>query len=270
MTEPERNVTVCILAGDRTIDDPLCQSQGVPGKALVSLAGEPLLAHVLKAVQAWPRLGRIALVAPHTPQHQCVVESVLQPDVALDWHPPAKRLPASIRNVWVDQPPGQVGVIVTADHALLQPAWLEQVYQAVAGAAEVAVGLAEYDTVMAEFPGSRRTRYRFFDGSICGGNVFAFQMPQILSVLDLWQRMEAERKKPWKVLSLLGPGHVLAYLTGRLTLAKAFARLSAQTGVRVEPVVIDDGAVAVDIDSVADLALAEQALVRRRQAGGSC
>lgn len=270
MTEPERNVTVCILAGDRTIDDPLCQSQGVPGKALVSLAGEPLLAHVLKAIQAWPRLGRIALVAPHTPEHQRVVEAILRPDVGVDWHPPAERLPASIRGVWADQPPGLRGVIVTADHALLQPAWLEQVYQAVVGTAEVAVGLAQYDTVMAEFPGSRRTRYRFLDGSICGGNVFALQTPQILNVLDLWQRMEAERKKPWKVLSLLGPGHVLAYLRGRLTLASAFARLSAQTGVRVEPVVIDDGAVAVDVDTVADLALAEKALVRRRQAGGSC
>lgn len=270
MTEPERNVTVCILAGDRTANDPLCQSQGVAGKALVSLAGEPLLAHVLKAVQAWPRLGRIALVAPHTPMHQRVVEAVLQPEVGVDWYAPAERLPASIRGVWVDQPPGQFGVIVTADHALLRPAWLEQAHHAVVAGAEVAVGVAQYDAVMTQFPGSRRTRYRFRDGSICGGNVFALQTPQILQVLDLWQSMEAERKKPWKVLSLLGPGHVLRYLAGRLTLAQAFARLSAQTGVRVEPVVIDDGAVAVDVDSAADLALAEQALLKRRQAGESC
>ena len=269
MTTQTQPVNVLILAGDRTADDPLCHAHGVEGKVLVPLAGVPLLAHVLRAVQSWPRLGQVTLIAPATESHRQVVESAQAPGLRLDWRAPQARLHDSVRNALMGQSSGELGLIVTGDHALLRTDWLDRVCHAVDAGADVAVGLASHQTVMAEFPKSKRTRYRFLGGSICGGNVFAFKSPHIMNVLDLWQRMEAERKRPWKMLSLLGPRYVMRYLTGRLSLFDAFARLSALTNVSAVPVVIDDGAVAVDIDSPEDLILAERAMRQRGQAGES-
>ncbi len=263
MSDPAQAVRVCILAGDRTADDPLCRAQGVPGKALVRVGDAPLLGHVLKAIQAWPRRGDIVLVAHKTPPFERVVDELDQLRARVVWREPAERLYDSIRNAFADQPAGQRGLIVSGDHALLKPAWLEQVYQGLCAGAEMTVALAWHKTVMAQFPSSRRTHYRFADGAVCGGNVFGCQMPQLMKVLDIWQRMESERKKPWKVLSLLGVRQVARYLAGQLTVTEAFSSLSSKTGVAVAPILIDDGEVAVDVDSMADLQLVERAMAQR-------
>ncbi|MFN9928030.1 MAG: hypothetical protein ACK53I_13955, partial [Phenylobacterium sp.] len=52
-------------------------------------------------------------------------------------------------------------------------------------------------------------------------------------------------------------------LAGRLTLRDAFARLSRRLRLRVAPVVLADGAHAIDVDNPRTYACAEQLLLRR-------
>jgi len=58
----------------------------------------------------------------------------------------------------------------------------------------------------------------------------------------------------------LGPGTLLAYLCGWLTLDAGLARLSRRVGARLGAVLLDDPRAAVDVDSVADFELVERLL----------
>lgn len=270
---PER-VDLLVLAGDRGPDDALARQAQVWGKALVPVAGHSMLERVLTALHQWPRRGRVVLVAPDRPDYRDAASRAgfsETPDgvhqAELVWINPAASLMSSVRS-GLAACAGDLCLLVTADHALLDAAWLDHLLASVLENpdAGVWVGLADWHSVMARFPGSRRTRYRFRDRSICGTNLFALRKSTSEPLLDVWQQVEQQRKRPWRIVAVLGWANLTAYLAGRLSLEQAFAALSTRIGTRIEAIHMPDPLTAVDVDSLADLALVEQVLAER---GGS-
>ncbi len=259
MTDP---IDVVLLAGDRGPDDPLAQAAGVRGKTLVPAAGTTLLTRVVRVLAEWPRLGRLVIVAQdHDEYRAAVAEVEFGAAPELTWVAPERSLSASVR-AGAAASRGAIRLLLTADHALLDRAWLEALLQAAEAhpQATVLVGVTDWTAVMARFPGSRRTRYRFSDQSICGTNLFALREPGLDRLLEVWQGVEQQRKRPWRIVSLLGWANLAAYLAGRLSLDRAFGALSRRLGIEIVPVRIRDPLSAVDVDSPADLALVESVL----------
>ncbi|MCE3250517.1 MAG: hypothetical protein K0R41_4342, partial [Geminicoccaceae bacterium] len=71
---------------------------------------------------------------------------------------------------------------------------------------------------------------------------------------------------PWRVVRAFGPGPLLAYLLGWLSLDAAMARASEVIGAKVAVVRLPFAEAAIDVDKPADLDLVEAILGRR--AGG--
>ena len=68
-------------------------------------------------------------------------------------------------------------LLTTADHALLQPGWVQEFLQADRGDADALVALARSDAVLAAAPGTQRTWLRFADGDYSGCNLFLLRTP---------------------------------------------------------------------------------------------
>ncbi|KQR88130.1 nucleotidyltransferase family protein [Sphingomonas sp. Leaf343] len=236
-----------ILAGSRPgAPDPLATAAGVPHKALIVLGGETLLERVTTALRA-AGLERIAV-------------SASDPAVLAE----AKRLgletlaPAA-------GPSGSVAValkalgapllVTTADHALLEAAWVARFLTDAPVGIDVAALMAERAHVETAAPGTRRTYLRFADGAWSGCNLFLLATPPAGRALDLWQQVEADRKRPWRIVRRLGIGLLLRYVTGRLTLADAVTALGARAGLQAAVVPSPFGLAAVDVDKMADLEL---------------
>ncbi len=260
------SLTVVLLAGDRGPDDPLAVHASVIGKTLVPVGGRAMLTCVLDTLAAWQRLARVVLVAPDQPDYRQAVEQSALDSNRLAWQAPRSSLCGSVAAGLECAGPTRPVLLLTADHPLIDIAWLEALL-AERSSADLRIGLADWTRVMARFPGSRRTRYRFSDRSICGTNLFVFQRPEADRLLDTWRRIESERKKPWKIVALLGWSNLARYLAGRLSLTDAFAALSRSLEVKVEPVLIDDPLAAVDVDSLEDLRLVTGVI---RQRGEPC
>ncbi|MFP4207529.1 MAG: NTP transferase domain-containing protein [Wenzhouxiangella sp.] len=256
-----------VLAGDRSNADPLAVAAGVPGKALVPVVGKAMLGHVIETLADWARVGRIILVAPDRPAYwQTALDAAGARASDLVRVTPASSLIDSVERA-LAQSRSSRSFLLTADHVLLDTAWLEDVLSRQGPRpASLAVGLADWHRVMARFPGSRRTRYRFSDQAACGTNLFLLNDPVgVGRILALWREVEQQRKKPWRIIALLGWANLSRYLAGRLSLEEAFRALSARVGTPIEPVLIDDPLAAVDVDSPDDLALVEQVLAGRGQ-----
>jgi GTP:adenosylcobinamide-phosphate guanylyltransferase len=235
-----------VLAGSRGGPDPVAAYAGVAHKALIELAGSPLLARVLAALRA-AGAERIAVVAS------------LAEVAALAAAEGAEALPAEAgpsasvrRGVEVL---GAPLLITTCDHALLQAAWIERFVADAPADADIAVLLARRKVVEAAAPGTRRTYLRFADGEWSGCNLFLVRTDRALAAIDLWSQVEADRKRPWRIVRRLGPLTLLRYLLGRLTLSQALARMGALCGVRAAAVASPFGLAAVDVDKPADLDL---------------
>ena len=123
---------------------------------------------------------------------------------------------------------------------------------------DVAALVAARATVEAAAPGTLRTWLKLADGHWSGCNLFYLANARSLSVVDLWRRVETERKRPWKMAQILGLGMLLRYVTGRLALTDAAIRLGHLAGVRAAIVETPYGLASVDVDKPADLDLVRQ------------
>lgn len=255
-------VTALVLAGTRPGGDPLADHAGVSHKALIEIGGVPMLARVLAALDAAPGVARMVVIIDR-PEVMTALPRFNKP-VALM---PAQSGPsASVAAALLQL--GTPLLVTTADHALLRPEWISEFLLAgnTAGA-DAALALARREAVMVAAPGTSRTWLRFADGDYSGCNLFLLRNAAALGVVQLWQQMEAARKRPLSLLRRLGLLYVLRYRFGWLSLAAALTRLGLLSGSRLVAVTLSDGRAAIDVDKPADLELVRQ-LVGRGSASG--
>ncbi|MGQ0619040.1 MAG: hypothetical protein ACT4QA_03825 [Panacagrimonas sp.] len=138
----------------------------------------------------------------------------------------------------------------------LEAAWVRQFLQGCAERdVDVLVALARKDAVIAAAPDTQRTYLRFADGEFSGCNLFMLRRPAAAGVIQLWRQLEAERKRPVRMMRRLGISFALRYTLGLLRLDQALARLGELSGARVGRVELTDGRAAIDVDKPADLDL---------------
>jgi hypothetical protein len=116
----------------------------------------------------------------------------------------------------------------------------------------VAVGLTDYDGVMAAFPETRRTAIKFKDGAYSGCNMFGFLNSRSDRAAQFWRQIEQERKKPLRMMRMLGWWTVARYLLGRVSLNGGLAELSSKMQVKLRPVLLPFPHAAIDVDTVDD------------------
>jgi len=233
-----------ILAGSRGGDDPVALYAGVSDKALIMLGETRMLARVIAAVRA-SGIARIGVSANSAPV-RAVAEACGAIPLAAAAGPSASAA-AALDTL------GTPLLVTTGDHALLKPEWIRDFIARVPAHADVAVLLARRDAVEQAAPGSKRTYLRFADGDWSGCNLFYLATPRAAQVIALWQAVERDRKRPWRIVRRLGPGLLLRYLLGRLPLGEAIAHLGARAGVEAVVIAARDGLAAVDVDKPADL-----------------
>jgi GTP:adenosylcobinamide-phosphate guanylyltransferase len=253
-------VTALVLAGQRGGGgpDPMAAAAGVSHKALLPVAGVPMLLRVVSALRASPALGRV-VVSIEAPEETLSglggLDGALLRAAAAS---PARSAAAAL---------GEFGaplLVTTADHALLTPAMVEHFLAAVPERAAAAAALARRETVLAAYPDTRRTWLRFRDGAFSGCNLFLLADAEAgARAVGLWRRVEAERKRPLAMARLLGPVTLLRFALGRLTLPGALEALGRRCGAHLAAVEMPFADAAVDVDRPGDLALVEAALRAR-------
>lgn len=241
---------VLILAGSRGGEvDPAAAYAGTSHKGLITLQGQTLLDRVLSAARA-SGAARIGVSA----NDAAILSALKGRDVVV--LPPASGPSQSVEDG--ARTLGFPLVVTTVDHALLKPEWITGFLADTPDWADVAVMLASEDKVQAAAPQTKRTYLRFQDGRYSGCNLFLLRNETALNVVETWRKVEALRKKPWKIAAMLGPGFLIRYLLNGLTLDAAVLRLGRLAQVKAAAVRAHDGLAAVDVDKPSDLDLVRE------------
>lgn len=253
-TPPAAPLTVLVLAGTRAgAEDPMASAANVSHKAILPVAGRPMIARVIDALAATPRIGRI-VISIETPG----ILTGLELNHAVDFLPPAAGPSASVMEAL--RALGTPLLVTTADHALLRPEWIDAFLDSVDAQCDMAAAVAMEADIARDVPGTKRTMIRLADGAFSGCNLFLFRTPASIGVVQLWQRIEQERKRPLRMARLLGISTLLRYVTDGLTRAALCARVGSLSQASVRLVALPDGRAAVDVDKPADLLLVESLL----------
>jgi GTP:adenosylcobinamide-phosphate guanylyltransferase len=250
--------TGLVLAGRRGPDDPFARSRGASHRALLEVAGVPMLVRVLTALRAAHNVGRL-IVSIDAPE---VLETV--PALAnardLTFHRSAESPARSVADALASIDDERV-FVTTADHALLSGARVDRFLDAAdATGADVAVGVVERRAFADDDAIAQRTWIKLRCGWYTGANLFALRHARARSAAVFFARAERHRKKPWRLAAALGPTLALEYLAGTLDLATACKQISRSAGATIRPVLLEEAAAAIDVDKLADLELAEKIL----------
>ncbi|MFC3442360.1 nucleotidyltransferase family protein [Sphingobium rhizovicinum] len=256
------SVTAILLAGARPIPDPLAAAAGVAVKPLVPVGGEPMINRPARALLDHPAIGQVVILTQRP--------DLLAADSATGWlaaHPRVRfetggqGIASSLLALLEAGDLPFPILLTTADHVLLDRAMLDQFVDEATGA-DIAVAMVERETLLARYPGSRRTWLKFRDGWWSGANIFWFGSDKARSVIALWQEVEQDRKKGWKILAAFGPFALLGALLRILTLRGGIARIGRKFGLTARLVAMASPEACIDADKPEDVTLIETILQR--------
>ncbi|MCP5040372.1 MAG: NTP transferase domain-containing protein [bacterium] len=265
---PDPRFDVLVLAGRRDPNDELARAAGAPHRALLEIAGEPMLLRVLTTLERHPKTATLLLCSDSRDLVEAVPELAnMIAERRVEWisaaPSPSRSVLAGI-DALSQRDTGRPLLVTTADHALLDHEMLDFFFAAaMRSQADVLVGLVPETLLAARFPEARRTYLPLRGERYSGANLFAFMTPSARNVAVFWRRAEHDRKQPWKMVSRFGFVSLLLFVLRRLDLEAAFGRVSKSAGARVEAVEIPIAEAAVDVDKLSDWKLVNQILADR-------
>jgi len=269
-SEPEsapHPVTVLVLAGARPGRDPVAEAVGVSTKVLAPVGGMPMVARVLKTLEASYLIAQRVLCGP---SWEVVKEQALLRDLVekgkVRWMAPQQGPSLSVKGFLEKFPDDLPLLVTTADHALLTVEMVEYfLREANRAQVDVAVALVPYSVVAKAYPQSKRTVIGFRGGGYCGCNVFFLSTPKARQLVEFWIQVERERKRPLRLIRRLGWLMLIRYVLGKLSLADALSELSQRMGLSIKEIILPFPEAAIDVDTPEDLALVEEILEKRER-----
>lgn len=254
MTKTKTPFTAIVLAGKRPGKDPVAEAAGVVCKSFAPIGDRPMVHRVLDTLAAAQQVGPRILCGPS----QSMIEQEPGLKARIDrgeikWITSHLTPSLSTYHALQSVPDGLPVLVTTADHALLTTEIVDYFCaKARRMGGDVAVGLTPYEGVMAAFPESKRTGIKFKDGVYSGCNLFAFLNPCAHRAAQFWRQIEQERKRPLKMMRILGWWTVLRYLMGRISLDESLEQISRKLHIRARAILLPFPEAAVDVDSVDD------------------
>jgi GTP:adenosylcobinamide-phosphate guanylyltransferase len=247
--------TAVVLAGARPGRDAFAEQFGTDLKALIPIAGEPMLLRPVRALLSSDSVGRV-IVLSQAPDR---IAAVLSDGERMSVRRSEGTIAATMLALCADRTVEWPLLVTTADHALLNTATIDEFCRATEGT-DIAIGVVERRKMLQRLPSTRRTWLKFRGGAYTGANLFALASPDVRPAAELWQSVEQDRKKAWRIISLLGPGVLIAVALRLTSLDEVLTSLGARLGLALKAVRLDDPLAGVDVDKPEDHALVEAIL----------
>lgn len=245
-----------VLAGGRA-KGGLAEASGQPHRALLRAGGSTLLEHALRGVAQSKLIGRSVVVAPA--ECRALVE---QAGPRFDWLPAGDSMLDNLiaGASALDDGPDLV-VACAGDAPFVTGAMIDRVIEtALVKGDALCYPIVERSVCEAAYPGVKRTYARLREGAFSGGNVMVVSRRLLLANRETVIAAYEARKSPFRLARMLGWGMLFRFPLGLVSIAEAERKAARILGFPVSAWVTEDAALAVDVDKVEDLRLAEALL----------
>lgn len=249
--------SILILAGRRPgAVDALAEAYGVADKCLVPVAGRPMIAHVLES--AADSDAERVIVSTH---HADLLSDLNDPVVDLLGDRLVVLAAADNLADSVLLAAGEASfplLITTADNCLLTAATIAEIdAEAARLDVEAGVALARREDVLAVHPEGQRRFYEFSDVAVSNCNAYWIGHRGALKAAEAFRGGGQFVKKPIRVMQAFGLINLLRFRFGLGPIHHIFRRISRHVKVEVAPLLVSNGATAIDVDNERSLRVTE-------------
>lgn len=264
MNEIPQLASVVMAGWNPGEEDPLAAYSGGGPKALIPIAGKPMVAYVVDAIAGSRYVNRVVIVG-------------LDPEDGVAFATPVEYVPArggmldnaeaGIERVLALDPGVPAVLFSSSDIPTLTPAIVDAFIETCFETDhDLYYSIVEQSVMERRFPESRRSYVRLREGRFAGGDLILVRAGMALTNQELWQRLSAARKNAWRQASLFGLWPLLKLVLRRLSLPEAEARAGKALGCCGRAVVFPYAEVGMDVDKPFQLEIARAELELRAAA----
>jgi GTP:adenosylcobinamide-phosphate guanylyltransferase len=260
--DKQLSVAAVITAGwSPKEDDPLAKYVQEGPKAIIPIAGKPMIVHVVDALIGSRYVKNIIVVA-------------LDPAIGVQFSVPVEYLPdegdlvsnasSGIQHTLEHYPDIDAVILCGSDIPTITPAIVDAfVEECFTSDHEVYYSIVERSVMEARFPKSRRSYVHMRDGDFAGGDLMLFRPGINFDHQRLMQKLSTARKSALRQASMLGSVIFLRLLTRRLSLAEAENRAQEIFEMRVRAIPFSHAEVGMDVDKPFQLEIVRTELESR-------
>jgi GTP:adenosylcobinamide-phosphate guanylyltransferase len=241
-------------------EDPLYAHTKGNSKALLDIAGKPMIQWVLDALSASQKVDNVILIGLSE-------KSGVTCQKPIHFIPNQGRMLANIvagvnKSLELD-PKNQHVLIVSSDIPGLKGEmvdWL--VDQIAADPSDLYYGVIARELMETRYPDSRRTWTHLKDMDVCGADINACHVSMATEHLETWENLIGHRKSPLQQASIIGFGTLFLLLFRQLTLEEAVRRASQSVGIKGKAIVWPWAEAGMDVDKPHQLEIMRKDLAR--------
>ena len=130
---------------------------------------------------------------------------------------------------------------------------------------EIYYGVIPREVMETRYPGSNRTYTKLKDMQLCGADMHITHVSMATEHLDMWEELIGNRKSPLKQAATIGFGTLFLLLLGRLTLANTVKRVTERLGITGRPIIWEHAEPGMDVDKPHQLELLREDLGKLHQ-----
>jgi GTP:adenosylcobinamide-phosphate guanylyltransferase len=244
-------------------EDPLYTYSHGDSKALIDVAGKPMIQWVLDALGNAKQVDNVIIIglSPKSgvtckkPIHYVSNQGRMLANIVAGVN---KALEINKRTKYV--------LVVSSDIPTLKSEMVDWLINTCMETKDdLYYGVCPRDVMEARFPGSKRTYTHLKDMDVCGADMNLTHVRMTTEHLDMWESLIGTRKSPLKQAGIIGFGTLFALFTRRLTLEDAVQRVSDRIGIKGRAIVWPYAEPCMDIDKPSQLGLLREDLVKQQE-----
>jgi GTP:adenosylcobinamide-phosphate guanylyltransferase len=227
-------------------DDPLYAYTRGEAKAMVDVAGQPMIQWVLDALGRARGVDNIIITGLPARSELRVrkpVHYLSNQGKMLD------NILAGVRKSQELSPRGRYVLIVSSDIPAVKADMVDWLIQTCLQTQDdLYYGVCPRAVMERRYPGSKRTYTHLKDMDVCGADMNVVHVRMASEHVDVWDALITRRKSPFAQAAVMGLGLSFQYATGQLTLDDAVERVARRIGVRGRAIVWSHAEPCMDVD----------------------
>lgn len=254
---------IVIAGGIPNPEDPLYEFLKGDAKALVDVAGKPMVQWVLDALGSAKQVDNVILVGLSSKTDLSCQKPVYY---VSNQGRMLANIVAGVNKALELNKKTQYVMIVSSDIPAVKPEhvdWLVETCMQTKD--ELYYGVCPRDVMETRFPNSRRTYTHLKDMDVCGADMNITHVRMATEHLDMWESLIGSRKSPLRQAGIIGFGTLFALFLRRLTLEDAVQRACERIGIRARAIVWDHAEPCMDVDKPHQLELLRNDLAEQQR-----
>ncbi len=246
---------IVIAGGIPQPDEPLYAYTQGNAKALVDVAGKPMIQWVLDALSEAKKVDQVIIIG-------------LPEDSGITYSHPLHFVPnqggmlanlvAGIDTMLQINPQAEYALIVSSDIPAINGEMVDWLIEsAMQTRHDIYYGIVKREVMETRYPGSNRTFTKLADMHVCGADIHIAHKTMTTDPehLAMWEELIGKRKSPLKQAASIGIMTLLLLLMGKLSLDQAITRVTKRLHITGRAIIWDHAEPAMDVDKPHQLEL---------------